>query len=505
MKTAKKCIAITVSLLLILSSLSFFSMAEGPGGQGGPGGAGGPGGGSEPSYSGATTITDSVNETGTKYTSSSGSENALLASGGESTLKSITVSKTGDASDENSDFYGTNAAVLAYNDATLNLSDATVTTAAGHANAVFAYGSGVINISDSTIKTTGNNSGAVMVTGGGTLTATNVVAETDGKSSAPIRSDRGGGTLTVNGGKYTANGQGSPAVYSTADITVNDASLKSTSAEGVVIEGKNSVTLNNTTLSDNNITLNGNSETYKNIFIYQSMSGDADEGAGSFAAKNSTITTEHGDSFFVTNTTAVIELTGNTITNKDESGALLRIQSGKWGNSGSNGGDVTLSANQQSLEGDVVVDNISTLKMSLKNSSTYSGTINTANTAKSIDLVLDKSSTWTLTGDCYISSLENEAEDNSNINLNGHTLYVNGKAITSTAYSAAQTKTTAKAVQTTTAAVQAQPEESSQSNSKVIVMIIAAAVLAIGGTTTAVIMIKRKKKGALKLSSKSGH
>ena len=183
-----------------------------------------------------------------------------------------------------------------------------VTTNGSHANGVFAYSNGTINISDTNIKTSSNNSGALMVTGGGKLTANNVTAETDGNSSAPIRSDRGGGTLVVNGGSYTSHGTGSPVVYSTADITVNDAKMISTASEGVVVEGKNSVTLNNVIMEATNTKLNSNSETYKSIFIYQSMSGDSEVGTATFTAKDSKIINNKGDVIFVTNTNTIIEL-----------------------------------------------------------------------------------------------------------------------------------------------------------------------------------------------------
>ncbi|MBQ3408774.1 MAG: hypothetical protein IJH12_06205 [Clostridia bacterium] len=415
-----------------------------PGGNGGaPGKNGGaPGGGSSANvtHTGATTISSDTTNSGSTYSSTTGSENALLVTGGTSTLSNVSVNKSGDSDGDEADFYGVNAAVMT-KDGTLNINGGTITTNGSHANGVFAYSSGKINISDATIKTSSNNSGAIMVTGGGTLTANNVTATTDGNSSAPIRSDRGGGTLTVNGGTYTANGVGSPAIYSTADITVNNATLTSTSSEGAVVEGKNSITLNNTTLTDTNTSLNGNSETYKNIFLYQSMSGDADVGNSSFTAKDSTITTNKGDTIFVTNTTATISLENNTIVNNDSTGGFLRIQSGKWGTSGSNGGDVTLNATNQQVNGNVYVDNVSALAMSISSGSSYEGTINADNTAKTLAITLDSSSTLTLTGDSYITSLNNAASDNSNINLNGYTLYVNGTAITSTNYTGASTST----------------------------------------------------------------
>ena len=380
------------------------------------------------SHNGVTEISSDTTNNLQTYSSTEGSQNALLVTNGTSKISNAKITKSGNSNDENSDFYGTNAAVLVKN-STLNIDGGSFTTNGSHANGVFAYANGTINLTNTNIKTTSNNSGAIMVTGGGKLNATNVTAETDGNSSAPIRSDRGGGTMIVNGGKYTANGIGSPVIYSTADVTVNNATLISTKSEGAVVEGKNLITLNNVNLTDTNTTLNGNSETYKNIFIYQSMSGDADEGTASFTAKDLTITTNKGDTIFVTNTKATISLTNNKIINNDSTGAFLRIQSGKWGRSGSNGGDVTLNVNNQTINGDIFVDNISTLNMKLTNGSNYTGKINGNNTAKNIILSLDSTSKITLTGDTYVTNLEDADSSYSNIKFNGYKLYVNGIAI----------------------------------------------------------------------------
>lgn len=379
-------------------------------------------------HNGATEISSDTTNNLQTYSSTEGSQNAFLVTNGTSKISNAKITKSGNSNDENSDFYGTNAAVLVKN-GTLNIDGGSVTTNGSHANGVFAYANGTINLTNTNIKTTSNNSGAIMVTGGGKLNATNVTAETDGNSSAPIRSDRGGGIMIVNGGKYTANGIGSPVIYSTANVTVNNATLISTKSECAVVEGKNSITLNNVNLTDTNTTLNGNSETYKNIFIYQSMSGDADEGLASFSAKDSTITTNKGDTIFVTNTKATISLTNNKIINNDSTGAFLRIQSGKWGRSGSNGGDLTLNANNQIINGDIFVDNISTLNMKLTNGSNYTGKINGNNTAKNITLSLDSTSKIKLTGDTYVNTLEDADSSYSNINFNGYKLYVNGIAI----------------------------------------------------------------------------
>ena len=382
---------------------------------------------SNTSYSGVKEITKDETITSGEYKSSNADENAILVSGDvNASISNITVEKTGDSDGgDSTSFYGTNSAILAKN--------ATITTDATGANGVFSYGGSAttnnsssdgttVNISDSTITTTKGNSGGIMTTGGGTTNAKNLTITTSGQSSAAIRSDRGGGTVNVDGGTYTTNGVGSPAIYSTAEITVKNAKLISTTSEGAIIEGKNSITLENVELTDTH-TKNVRSKTYKNIFIYQSMSGDASVGEATFTAKNSTITTNKGDSFYVSNTSAVINLTNNKIINNDSTGYFLRAQADAWGNEGSNGGKVTLNLTNQEVDGNIGVDEISSLTMNMTSSS-FKGIIDAKD--GEVKLTLDKSSTITLTGDSYVTSLTNADSSNSNINLNGYKLYVGG-------------------------------------------------------------------------------
>ena len=395
-------------------------------------------GGGSASYSAVREIKTDDDVTDEEFSSTNADENAILVFGEiESSLTNITVTKTGDSDGgDNTSFYGTNSAILAKDGATLTIKNANITTDATGANGVFSYGGSAttnnsasdgttVNISDSTITTSKDNSGGIMTTGGGVMNAENLTITTAGTSSAAIRSDRGGGTVTVNKGTYKTTGKGSPAIYSTADITAKNATLIATASEGAIIEGKNSITLENVTLTDTNNELNGQSTTYKNIFLYQSMSGDAASGKAVFTAKNSTITTNKGDSFYVTNTTAEINLENNKIINNDTDGNFLRIQADSWGNSGSNGGTVTLNMTNQTASGNIVVDSISKLTMNLTNGSSFSGAINNVN-AGEVELVLDNTSSITLTGDTYVKSLTNADASNSNIHLNGYKLYVNG-------------------------------------------------------------------------------
>ena len=368
---------------------------------------------------------DDIKTTKTIKDSSDGGH-AITADGKEKSYSKVKVTKTGDSGSEDADFYGDNSAIFATNGGTLDLDNMVIDTDGSHANAVFSYGEGTaVNIKDSVIKTSGDCSGGLMTTGGGTMNAKNLTISTSGRSSAAIRSDRGGGTVNVTGGSYTTSGVGSPVIYSTADITVSDALMKSKTSQGVVVEGKNSIKLDNVDLSVNNTTVNGDqTDTHQAVMIYQSMSGDAASGTAKFSMKDSTLTNKTGDVFFVNNTVTKITLKNSKITNKDKDGVFLRAEAAGWGTSGSNGGHVTLKAKNQTINGDMIVDKVSTLNLILSEGTSFKGTINESGQEGDVYVKLSDGSKWTLTDDAYITSLTCDADS---IDLNGHTLYVNGK------------------------------------------------------------------------------
>ena len=362
-------------------------------------------------------------ETRETVENSEDSSHAVSADGEEVSMSNTAVIKTGDSGQgDEADFYGDNAAVFAANGGTLTLSNMVVETNGTHANAVFSYGEGTtVNVSDSYIETSGNCSGGIMTTGGGTMKAENLTINTSGNSSAAIRSDRGGGTVTVTGGSYTTGGTGSPVIYSTADITVNNAEMESTASQGVVVEGKNSVTLNNVELTaDNNTKNSDKSDSYQAVLIYQSMSGDADEGTSSFTMNGGRLTNANGDIFFVNNTATTIDLSGAEIINNG-GGIFLRAEAAGWGNEGSNGGHVNMTASDQEINGDMVVDQVSELNLYLKDNSVFTGAINSDGAAGSVYVEIEAGSRWVLTGDSYITSLACSADA---IDLNGFTLHV---------------------------------------------------------------------------------
>lgn len=413
-----------------------------------PGGA--PGGNSaDIDYTASVEIDSADNQSGQTYASSTADENALLIStSDEVTITNPTVTKSGDSDGgDNCNFYGLNAAVLVKDGSKTTITGGTITSDADGANGIFSYGGNggqngasgdgsTVIIRDTTITTTGNGSGGIMTTGGGITNAYDLKVTTSGQSSAAIRTDRGGGTVSADGGTYTTNGLGSPAIYSTAEINAANATLISNLSEGVCIEGLNSIELTDCDLIANNTECNGNATFLDSIMIYQSMSGDADNGTSHFTMTGGSLTSKNGHVFHVTNTNAVISLEGVTITNEDDDNILLSVCDDGW-SGGSN--EATLNASDQKLSGAVKVGSNSALTLGLTNGSTFEGSIDgSIENAKgetvstevgTVSVTLDSTSTWTLTGNSYVTEFNGDA---ANVIGNGYTLYVNGEALTGT-------------------------------------------------------------------------
>lgn len=416
---------------------------------GAPGGFGGgtpPGGGTSSfEYTAATEITAAAEQADQTYASSTADESALIVNTAEAvTLNNPTVTKTGDSDGgDNCNFYGLNAALLVMGGSTTTITGGVITSDADGANGVFSYGGNggqngaegdgtTVILSDTTITTTGDGSGGIMTTGGGVTYAYDLTVETSGRSSAPIRTDRGGGTVVVDGGTYVSNGLGSPAIYSTADITVKNSALVSHLSEGVCIEGKNSITLENCDLTASNTQCNGNATFLDTIMIYQSMSGDADSGTSAFTMTGGSLTSLSGHMFHVTNTHAVVTLSGVALVNEG-SDVLLSVCDDGW-NGASNICDFI--ADGQALTGTLLVGDNSTLNLTLQNGSSFEGAVSgeivnakgdqVSTEVGTVNVVLDETSTWTLTADTWITSFEGSLE---NVDQNGFTLYVNGEAI----------------------------------------------------------------------------
>ena len=403
-------------------------------GQGGPGGA--PGGQSQgvESYDAVNDYTEDTTVDGETLSSTGTDENvAHISEGAKVSIKNSTITRESSDSQggDNSSFYGVGAAVLA-TDGDAHVSNSTIDTDAKGAAGLFAYGDGTVYAANDTITTKQDTSGGIHAAGGGKLYAWDVTVETNGESSAAIRSDRGGGTMVVDGGTYTSNGTGSPAIYSTADISVNNAALTANGSEAICIEGLNSIHLFDSDLTGNMSDDEQNDCTW-NVILYQSMSGDSEVGNSTFEMNGGSLTAKNGGMFYTTNTESTITLSDVNITYADDSEFFLKCTGNSnqrgWGESGKNGADCLFTATKQEMQGDVVWDSISQLDFYMTDGSTLTGAVtdDESNAGEGGDgycnLYIGEGCTWTVTGDSTLTSL---SDSGTIVDADGNTVTVKG-------------------------------------------------------------------------------
>ena len=373
-------------------------------------------------FKGTTIVTENKSIAHESMTNTTADQNAFIGKNkAVIDIENSVFDKTGDTtSDDNSNFRGQNAVVLGIEGSQINIKGSNITSNSKGSNAVFATGEGsVINVENTNIHTKSDSSRGLDATYKGTVNGKNLTITTEGAHSATLATDRGEGTITAEAAKLTTSGEGSPVIYSTGNIIVNNVNGIANNSEIGVVEGKNSITLTNSNVTG-----------YKDngFMLYQSFSGDAESGIARLKAENNTLTTHATGAFlYVNNTTAEVDLSNNVISMPNTSTLVKAAADSRWGKTGENGGHLTLRTSNQELSGNIMADSISTIALDMTNGSSLVGAVNTDNAAKEVTVKLSKDSNWILTGDSYVKSLNNEDTTGSNIHLNGYKLVVADK------------------------------------------------------------------------------
>ncbi len=286
---------------------------------------------------------------------------SLTITGTEASPVSVTKSGTAASSGQVGDdynFYGINSGIVVSGEgSTATINYCNITTTSSGSNAVVATNEGSVTINNSTITSSGSaGSRGLHTTYDGTIVADNVEITTQGASCAALANDRGGGTITASNMTLETNSNGSPLVYSTDYIKVIDSTGTANSAQAVVVEGGSTAYLDGCTFTcsgDGNRTgtSDSNSSTHTidagGVFIYQSVSGDSEEGTDYFYCYDSTITvtTSGVPMIYLTNITAEITISGSTFNSASTSDYFLIAEAtNQWGTTGSNGATVTVTA-----------------------------------------------------------------------------------------------------------------------------------------------------------------
>ena len=351
----------------------------------------------------------------------SGQNAGLVTNGGKLDLANATLVKSGDDTDpDRCNFYGANAIVLAVNEASQAIvRDSALTASSEGSNGLFATDKATIFANNTTIETTANSARGLDATYGGTIVANGLTVSTQGDHCASIATDRGGGNISVTNSTLNTAGSGSPILYSTGDIEVDNVTGTAAGSQLVGMEGLNTVLISDSKLTSTNKGKTGSDPVANGVLIYQSTSGDAEAKTGEtalFQATNSKLSSaiESGAMFYLTNTSAKVVLS-NTELDFDSDAANLITAAGNdannWGTAGSNGAIATFTGINQDLEGNVEVDTISTVDFFLLDGSTWEGASDIVDNAKAstnaehLNVYIDSTSEWIVTDDSTVSNL----------------------------------------------------------------------------------------------------
>lgn len=376
-------------------------------------------------------------------TTSTVDENAaLVENGGTLKITNGKLQKSGDDTNgDNCNFYGINSILLTVGEKSkAYISNSALASDSEGSNAIFATDQAIVYSAQNSITTSKNNSRGLDATYGGTIIADGMTIQTAGDHSASLATDRGGGNISVTNSTLNTSGSGSPLIYSTGAIEVSDVTGTAEGSQIAGMEGLNHIKIYNSKLSSTITDKTASDPVANGVIIYQSTSGDADTSTGEcaqFQVVDSTLSSkiESGAMFYVTNTSADILLSGTTLDFDSSKAKLLQIEgndANNWGRAGSNGADVTFTGLGETLTGDISVDSISSLDLYFLDGTTYTGQIqsvanaggqndsvsnagdqNDSVTNATVTVNLDQDSTWIVTGDTTVFTLN--AEDGAQI------------------------------------------------------------------------------------------
>ena len=274
-------------------------------------------------------------------------------------------------------------------------------------------------ITNSTITKSGDydkleyNSG-LLINGKTSLKLNNSKITTNGKSS-PCIGAINRGILEIDNGIFETSNSNSPIVYGIdrSVVSIKNSKLKTNGSSGIILD-------RNANLELENVELNINSNNKENILIYDSMINEKlEDEVNTIKINGSNIRVNSGYVFTVKNIEANIELRNTKIntkklvevkTTEDNRHALAKI-----------------NVFDSELDGDIDVDSNSMVELHFNNT-VFKGKIN-GDSDKYASVFVSEDSIINLTEDTYVKELYTTTEKYSNIFLNGHTMYADGKKV----------------------------------------------------------------------------
>lgn len=338
---------------------------------------------------------------------------------------------------DSSTLYGLNSTFIAKEGSEIFLEDSKLSSSISYSSAFFATGlETTATLNNVELSTDKDNSSALNASSEAKIDISNSEIKTKGNNSDAIKTLDANSLININDSTITTEGQNSTLLYSKGKIEALN--IKGTSNSYLaIIEDRNSLELTNA-----NLITNGQDKTINEylgaflIYSQESASASNNYTSAKLDIIDSIIEINKDSSwydktplFYLTNTEANINIT-NTTLNYGSDILLKAVANSEYGDIGDNAASVTLTATDQELTGEIIVDSNSKVRLNLNNS-TYEGKINVDNLSANVDVTFDYDSRWELTGDSYINILQITKTDYLRKNVrkyirsNGYNVYYN--------------------------------------------------------------------------------
>ena len=340
------------------------------------------------SYDAVMNVTMDTTLAGEMVASTGTNENTIHIFAGTLTASGAAITRaSADSTDGELAYgYGVGAAVLVTGGA-LEISGSTVTTDSPGGTGLYAYSDGTIHAVDTVVDTIQAASGGVHAAAGSILRADGLTVHTRGVNAGALLVS-GGGQAVADGGSYLTEGALSPAAEVTGEMIARNVKLTAAAAEALRMAGSSTVRLYDCELSAAMaedvwaVTLDQGVDGDSVLTAVMEVNGGAIRGSGSGV-------------FAVNGVPCQLILTGVDIQASEGSGVLL----------GMRGGACTLTAIGQVLRGDATLEESSALTLYLTDSSVWTGSVR-AEEGACADVYMDEDSSWVVTEDCRIRSLQ---------------------------------------------------------------------------------------------------
>ena len=338
---------------------------------------------------------------------------------------------------DSSTLYGLNSTFIAKEGSEIFLEESKLSSSISYSSAFFATGlETTATLNNVELSTDKDNSSALNASSEAKIDISNSEIKTKGNNSAAIKTLDANSLININDSTIITEGQNSTLLYSKGKIEALN--IKGTSNSYLaIIEDRNSLELTNA-----NLITNGQDKTINEylgaflIYNQESASASNNYTSAKLDIIDSIIEINKDSSwydktplFYLTNTEANINIT-NTTLNYGSDILLKAVANSEYGDIGDNAASVTLTATDQELTGEIIVDSNSKVRLNLNNS-TYEGKINVDNLSANVDVTFDYDSRWELTGDSYINILQITKTDYLRKNVrkyirsNGYNVYYN--------------------------------------------------------------------------------